>query len=138
MFDRRSIGVITLSAALCLSTDCAQAFDDAKYPNWKGQWSRVTVPGLGGQPAFDPTKPWGSGQQAPLTAEYQKVLEDSMADQAKGGLGNYPTASFANRLNPSEKRISTSKSGPSARHTLNPFPKTFSNGFARIVPFAGS
>jgi hypothetical protein len=49
MFDRRSIGVITLSAALCLSTDCAQAFDDAKYPNWKGQWSRVTVPGVGGQ-----------------------------------------------------------------------------------------
>jgi hypothetical protein len=92
MFDRRSIGVITLSAALCLSTDCAQAFDDAKYPNWKGQWSRVTVPGVGGQPAFDPTKPWGPGQQAPLTAEYQKVLEDSMADQAKGGLGNYPTA----------------------------------------------
>jgi hypothetical protein len=33
MFDRRSIGVITLSAALCLSTDRAQAFDDAKYAN---------------------------------------------------------------------------------------------------------
>ena len=92
MFDRRSIGVITLSAALCLSTDRAQAFDDAKYPNWKGQWSRVTVPGVGGQPAFDPTRPWGPGPQAPLTAEYQKVLEDSMADQAKGGPGNYPTA----------------------------------------------
>ena len=30
MLDRRSIGVITLSVALCLSTDCAQAFDDAK------------------------------------------------------------------------------------------------------------
>jgi hypothetical protein len=49
MFDRRSIDVITPSAALCLSSDCAQAFDDAKYPNWKGQWSRVTVPGVGGQ-----------------------------------------------------------------------------------------
>ena len=94
MFDRRSIGVITLGAALCLSTDCAQAFDDAKYPNWKGQWSRVTVPGLGGQPAFDPTKPWGPGQQAPLTAEYQKVLARIMhqvarfcmrVDQARGG-----------------------------------------------------
>ena len=69
MFDRRSIGVITLSAALCLSTDCAQAFDDAKYPNWKGQWSRVIVPGVRGQPSFDPTKPWGPGQQAPLTEE---------------------------------------------------------------------
>ena len=49
--------------------------------------------GLEGQMVkFEPTKPWGRGQQAPLTPEYQKVHEDSMADQAKGGLGNYPTA----------------------------------------------
>ena len=41
---------------------------------------------------FDPTKAWGPGQEAPLTPEYQKVLEESMADQARGGLGNYPTA----------------------------------------------
>jgi len=41
---------------------------------------------------FDPTKAAGPAQQAPLTPEYQKVLEDSMADQAMGGLGNYPTA----------------------------------------------
>jgi len=27
-----------------------------------------------------------------LTPEYQKALEDSMADHARGGLGNYPTA----------------------------------------------
>jgi hypothetical protein len=47
---------------------------------------------LGGQGAFDQTKLWGLGQQAPLTPEYQKVLEQSMADQAKGGLGNYPPA----------------------------------------------
>ena len=43
------------------------------------------------QPSHDQTKPWGFGQQAPLTPEYQKVLEDSIADQAKGGLGNFPT-----------------------------------------------
>jgi hypothetical protein len=70
----------------------AQAADDAKYPDWKGQWNRIIIRGLGGQGAFDQTKPWGPGQQAPLTPEYQKVLEESMADQAKGGLGNYPTA----------------------------------------------
>ena len=34
----------------------------------------------GGQPSFDQTKPWGPGQQAPLTPEYQKVLEDSTLD----------------------------------------------------------
>ena len=49
------------------------------------------VRGLPGQPSFDQTKPWGFGQQAPLTPEYRKVLEDSMADQAAGGLGNYHT-----------------------------------------------
>src|SRR5207302_6722107 len=48
---------------------------------------------IGGQrDNFDPTKPAGPGQQAPLTPEYQKVLESSMADQASGGLGNDPTA----------------------------------------------
>ena len=43
----------------------------------------------GGQPAFDPTKPWGLGQQAPLTPEYQKILEESIAEQAKGNQGNW-------------------------------------------------
>ena len=48
---------------------------------------------LGGQAIkFDPNKAFGPAQQAPLTPEYQKVHEASMADQAKGGLGNYPTA----------------------------------------------
>ena len=94
MLDRSATGAaaVALAIALMMTVGGVHAFDDAKYPNWKGQWSRVTVPGVGGQPAFDPTRPWGPGQQAPLTAEYQKVLEDSMADQAKGGLGNYPTA----------------------------------------------
>src|SRR5215469_10948715 len=91
MSDRSSTGAVAvaLAIALMMTVGGAQAFDDAQYPNWKGRWSRVTAPGLGGQPSFDPTKPWGTGQQAPLTAEYQKVLEDSMADQAKGGQGNF-------------------------------------------------
>jgi hypothetical protein len=70
----------------------AQAADDAKYPNWKGQWSRINTNQEGQAVKFDPTKPSGRGQQAPLTPEYQKVFEDSMADQARGGLGNYPSA----------------------------------------------
>ena len=68
----------------------ALAFDDAKYPDLSGQWVAVRL-GVGGQPAFDPTKPWGRGQQAPLTPEYQKVLEASVADQAAGGQGNWHT-----------------------------------------------
>ena len=81
-----------LAAVLVATMGVAQAADDAKYPNWKGLWDTFS-PRLGGQTVkFDPTKPFGPGQQAPLTPEYQKVHADSMADQAKGGLGNYPTA----------------------------------------------
>jgi hypothetical protein len=91
MLCRSLTGAIVL-AALMMPTGDARALDDAKYPDWKGQWSRFVVPGLPGQPPFDQTKPWGFGQQAPLTGEYQKVLEDSIADQAKGGLGNNYTS----------------------------------------------
>jgi hypothetical protein len=95
MWNSCSTGVVAvaLSAALMMTTGGARAADDAKYPNWKGRWNIILTPGLGGQRVkFDPTKPWGPGQQAPLTPEYQKVLADSMADQAEGGIGNYPTA----------------------------------------------
>jgi hypothetical protein len=79
-----------LSVALVLMTALgAQAADPATYPDLRGAWSRFVVRGLGGQPSFDQTKPWGLGQQAPLTPEYQKILEDSITDQAKGGQGNF-------------------------------------------------
>jgi hypothetical protein len=90
MHYRSSIGAILL-AALAMPTGDARALDDAKYPDWTGQWERFVVRGLGGQPSHDQTKPWGFGQQAPLTPEYQAVLAASIADQAKGGLGNFPT-----------------------------------------------
>jgi hypothetical protein len=89
---RVSAGVFAVVAALTVTTGAQAADEGGKYPNWKGQWD-VVNPRLGGQAIkFDPTKAWGRAQQAPLTPEYQKVHEDSMADQAKGGLGNYPTA----------------------------------------------
>src|ERR1700704_4026793 len=93
MLHRSSTGASTwafaLAAVLVATMGVAQAADDAKYPNWKGQWDTVN-PRLGGQTVkFDPTKPFGPGQQAPLTPEYQKVLEESMADQALGGQGNF-------------------------------------------------
>ena len=83
---------VCLTAVLSALATNVRAFDDAQYPNWKGQWRRYLTPGLGGQGAFDQTKLWGKGQQAPLTPKYQKVMDASMADQAKGGLGNYPPA----------------------------------------------
>jgi hypothetical protein len=87
-----------MAGAFMMIGSGAEAADRAKYPEWKGSWERYVPPvsvvspsGLrtaGGQPSFDQTKPWGIGQQAPLTPEYQKVLEDSIADQARGGQGN--------------------------------------------------
>ena len=86
------ISGVVVAAALMVTIGSARAADNAKYPNWKGQWLGINPP-LGDQIIkFDPTKRSGPWQQAPLTPEYQKVLEDSMADQARGGLGNYPTA----------------------------------------------
>jgi hypothetical protein len=89
MLDRRALGALALLSALVTGSDVG-AFDATKYPNLVGQWVGVRL-GVGGQPAFDPTKPWGLGQQAPLTPEYRKVLEASLADQAAGGQGNWHT-----------------------------------------------
>jgi len=90
MLYRSLIGAIVL-AAVTMPVRDVLASEDAKYPDWTGQWERFVVRGLPGQPSHDQTKPWGLGQRAPLTPEYQAVLEASLADQAKGGLGNFPT-----------------------------------------------
>src|SRR5262245_55721417 len=93
MFERSPTGAFVLALALMVAMSGAQAADDAsKYPSWKGQWSRINTNSQGQAVKFDPSKPSGLGQQAPLTPEYQKVLEESMAEQAKGGIGNYPSA----------------------------------------------
>jgi hypothetical protein len=96
MLYRSSTGALAAAltvAALMLTMGGVRAADEAKYPKWKGQWISIVTPGLEGrQFKFDPTKSRGLAQQAPLTPEYQKVMADSMAEQAKGGLGNYPTA----------------------------------------------
>jgi len=84
---RSLLGAIVL-AALSVSTASGQIVDYSKYPDLKGQWNRFAVPGLFGQPSFDQSKPWGFGQEAPLTPEYKAILEASVADQATGGLGN--------------------------------------------------
>jgi len=86
MLFRGSISIAI--AGLLASIATAGAFDDAKYPDFFGVWRRVNLR-PGGQPSFDPTKPWGRGQQAPLTPEYQAIHEASLADQANGGQGNW-------------------------------------------------
>jgi hypothetical protein len=82
MLRRSLIGAIAFAAALAVVD--AHAFDETKYPDWSGQWVRI------GSGSFDPSKPSGLRQQAPLTPEYQAVLETSVADIAAGGQGNNP------------------------------------------------
>src|SRR3989442_10736829 len=90
MLGWSSLGAIVLAAVLATAAAPSQAFDDAKYPNLKGQWTRAREPVRGGgQAPFDPSKPTGRGQQAPLTPEYQAIFEANLADQATGGQGNW-------------------------------------------------
>jgi hypothetical protein len=86
MVFRLSITSIALAALWCAGIAGAAAHDASKYPDWKGRWIRSS------SGAFDPNKPAGLRQAPPLTPEYQKVFEASVADQAAGGQGNNPMA----------------------------------------------
>jgi hypothetical protein len=85
MLDRHWIKAVMVTMALLTTGALAQAFDDAQYPDLKGQWNRMPP----GNPRFDPTKPRGLEQLAPLTSEFQRLYEASLADQATGGQGNH-------------------------------------------------
>ena len=84
MLNRTTIAAAMVAAALSLTAAAAQ--DDPRYPDWSGQWRKAPD---GGPPRYDPSKPDGTGQQAPLKEEYRRIHEASMADQAKGGQGLY-------------------------------------------------
>jgi hypothetical protein len=83
MFDRSLIAVTAL-AALVMTTAGTAAFEDAKYPDLKGQWYRP-----GGAPRFDPEQPRGPKQNPPLNAEYRTLFEASQRDMAAGGQGDH-------------------------------------------------
>ena len=100
MTFRGSTSAIAIAVIVTgVTVSAVQAANDARYPDWKGAWTRWFPPGAtfepnggftaGGQPSHDQTMPWGRGQEAPLTPEYQKIFEDSLADQANGGQGNF-------------------------------------------------
>jgi len=91
MTFRSLIGGSVLAAALFVTVSVASAFDESKYPNLKGQWVRAHVPGVTGQPSYDPTRRQGLEQHAPLKPEFQAVLEANIKDQSIGGQGGDPT-----------------------------------------------
>jgi hypothetical protein len=76
---------VIASVAIVCTTIGAKAFDESRYPNWKGQWVRAED----GLPRYDPSKPFGE-QEAPLTDEYRAIYEANLADRDEGGSGNDP------------------------------------------------
>jgi hypothetical protein len=86
MSCRVLLAALALAAAAWMMLADARAFDESKYPEWYGQWTRPN--GVGNQ--WDPTKPGGPAQRAPLTPEYQAIYEANLADQKEGGQGTDP------------------------------------------------
>src|SRR5438270_2794643 len=80
---QHAIGALALAAALLIGAAGAHAFDDAKYPNLKGQWNRI------GSPRWDQQD--RNGERAPLTPEYRAIHTANLADQNAGGQGTDPT-----------------------------------------------
>jgi hypothetical protein len=72
--------VLTVVATVLMAGAAARA-DDAKYPDWKGQWVGV---GAAAEAPWDPGKPAGLAQEAPLTADYQKIYSETLARHARG------------------------------------------------------
>src|SRR5215468_4938435 len=87
MNGNRWIGSLALGTVLIVATATAYAHDESKYPDWSGQWNRPEGVGI----QWDPSKRLGRDEQAPLTAEYQRIFEAGLASQAAGGQGNDPT-----------------------------------------------
>jgi hypothetical protein len=68
-----------VAATLLTTVAAARAFDETKFPDFKGQWQRTTAPR------------WLDASKAPLTAEYRAIFEANVKDQAEGGQGETPT-----------------------------------------------
>jgi hypothetical protein len=85
---RNLLSAFAAAALLSVPLGTAAAVEDiGKYPDWAGKWRRAE----GGPPRYDPSKGRGAAQQPPLTPEYQKIFDASLAAQAAGGQGNDTT-----------------------------------------------
>jgi hypothetical protein len=74
----KAVALAIVLSALSIAV-AAKADETKKYPDWNALWDRGSPVGV-----WDPSKPRGLGQQAPLTPEYQKVYEDNLAKEKAG------------------------------------------------------
>ncbi len=86
MAYRSTFEGLALAAVLMATVGGAQA-EDKKYPDWKGEWEAIFARMPGQQLRFDPSKPYGVRQEAPLTEEYKKIHEENLAEVARGSQG---------------------------------------------------
>jgi hypothetical protein len=86
MFQNAFKVALLVGAAWIVAAGAPAIGDGITYPDFESQWTNPTAGGSGNP--WDPTKPMGLGQQAPLTPEYQAIFEASLRDQANGGQGN--------------------------------------------------
>jgi hypothetical protein len=84
MVLRTAIHAAALAVSCATLVSDAQAFDQTRYPDLRGQWRRAET----GTFRFDPSKPWGPGQEAPLTAEYQSIFEANLLARPPAGRGS--------------------------------------------------
>jgi hypothetical protein len=87
MLCRSLLGLAANAAVLLAALTAAQAFDESKYPDWRGVWQRLAG---SGNSSWDPSKPPGV-EQAPLTPEYRAIYDASLRKEAEGGLEADPT-----------------------------------------------
>src|ERR1700751_6019903 len=88
----RRILILVIALATLPITAVATRAHESKYPDWREKWPRVAWPsGFYRGVQYDPHKPAGPGQEAPLKPEYQKIFEPNLADQALGGQAGDPT-----------------------------------------------
>src|SRR5947208_826601 len=90
MHHRRLLGFVIFGLTLSLTFADAQAWDDSKYPDLKGQWRRTES---GDPTRFDPSKPAGLGQRAlettglPLHDDNQTIVRERIYfDKAEPGI----------------------------------------------------
>jgi len=86
MVYRSTFEGLALAAVLMVTVGGAQA-EDKKYPDLKGEWEAIFARMPGQQLRFDPSKPYGVRQEAPLTEEYKKIHEENLAELARGSQG---------------------------------------------------
>ena len=79
MVFRKPIAMAAFATALLAGA--AHAQDVSKYPNLKGQW---VGNGAAADAPWDPSKPAGLAQAAPLTPEYQAIYKETLARHASG------------------------------------------------------